>query len=57
MKNRTLWKIVVTSGCDFKRDLVLGLSSEAEAINFAERCDWRMVDENGFEYELEIEEM
>ena len=57
MENKTLWKIVVTSGCDFKRDLVSGLSSESEAIDFAERCDWRLVDENGFEYGIEIEEM
>ena len=57
MENKTLWKIVVTSGYDFKRDLMAGFTSESEAIDVAENLDWRLVDENGFKYELEIEEM
>ena len=57
MENSTLWKIVVTGGCDFKRDLFLGFASKSEAVDVAERYDWCLVDENGFEYNLEIEEM
>ena len=57
MENRTLWKIVVTSGSNFKRDLFLGFASESEAVDVAERYDWCLVDKNGFEYEIKIEEM
>ena len=57
MENSTLWKIVVTSGCDFERDLFLGFASKSEAVNVAERYGWYLVDKNGSEYKLEVEEM
>ena len=57
MENRTLWKIVVTRDNNFKRDLFLGFTSESEAVDIAERYDWCLVDKNGIEYKLKIEEM
>ena len=57
MENRTLFKIVVTCGNNFKRDLILGFASESEAVDVAERYDWCLVDKNGCEYELNVEEM
>ena len=36
---------------------LIGFASKSDAVDVAERYDWCLVDKNGFEYELKIEEM
>ena len=50
------WKIVMISDGGTKRDFLSGFASEAEANEAAEREGWRFVDENRFEWRLEVEE-
>ena len=50
------WKIVMISDGGTKRDFLSGFASEAEANAAAEREGWRFVDENRFEWRLEVEE-
>ena len=49
------WKIVMVSGGGVKHDYRLDFATEAEAEQAAED-DWRYVDENQFEWRLEVEE-
>ena len=50
------WKIVMISDGGTKRDFLSGFASEAEANEAAEHEGWRFVDENRFEWRLEVEE-
>lgn len=50
------WKIVMVSGDGVKHDYRLDFATEAEAEQFAADADWRFVDENQFEWRLEVEE-
>ena len=50
------WKIVMISEGGTKRDFLPGFASEAEANAAAEHEGWRFVDENRFEWRLEVEE-
>ena len=50
------WKIVMISDGGTKRDFLSGFASEAEANAAAEHEGWRFVDENRFEWRLEVEE-
>ena len=50
------WKIVVVSGGGVKHDYRLDFATEAEAEQAAAEDDWRYVDENQFEWRLEVEE-
>ena len=50
------WKIVMVSEGGTKVDFRCGFSSEADAEASAEADGWRFVDENAFEWRLEIEE-
>jgi antirestriction protein ArdC len=50
------WKIVMVSEGGTKRDFLSGFASEAEANAAAEHEGWRFVDENRFEWRLEVEE-
>ena len=50
------WKIVMVSDGGTKRDFLSGFASEAEANAAAEHEGWRFVDENRFEWRLEVEE-
>lgn len=50
------WKVVMVSDGGTKRDFSSDFKSEAEAISAAEEADWHFVDENGFEWRLEVEE-
>ena len=50
------WKIVTISDGGTKRDFLSGFASETEANEAAEREGWRFVDENRFEWRLEVEE-
>ena len=50
------WKIVMISDGGTKRDFLSGFASETEANAAAEREGWRFVDENRFEWRLEVEE-
>lgn len=50
------WKIVMVSEGGTKRDFFSGFASEAEANAAAEHEGWRFVDENRFEWRLEVEE-
>ena len=50
------WKIVMISEGGTKRDFLSGFASEAEANAAAEHEGWRFVDENRFEWRLEVEE-
>ena len=51
-----VWKIVMVSDGGTKYDYRLGFTSEEEAENAAAEDDWRFVDENQFEWRLEVEE-
>lgn len=53
---RNLWKISMVSEGGTKRDFLSGFASEAEANETAEREGWSFVDENCFEWMLEVEE-
>ena len=50
------WKVVMVSDGGTKRDYSQGFATEAEAKQFAADADWRFVDENQFEWRLEVEE-
>ncbi len=50
------WKVVMVSDGGSKRDFSQGFATEAEAEQFAADADWRFVDENQFEWRLEVEE-
>ena len=50
------WKIVMISDGGTKRDFLSGFASEAEANAAAEHEEWHFVDENRFEWRLEVEE-
>ena len=50
------WKIVMISDGGTKRDFLSGFASETDANEAAEREGWRFVDENRFEWRLEVEE-
>ena len=50
------WKVVMVSDGGTKRDFSQGFATEAEAKQFAADADWRFVDENQFEWRLEVEE-
>ncbi|MSS90739.1 DUF4316 domain-containing protein [Eisenbergiella tayi] len=50
------WKIVMVSEGGIKQDFRLDFATEAEAEQVAAEEDWRYVDENQFEWRLEVEE-
>ena len=50
------WKVVMVSDGGTKREFSQGFATEAEAEQFAADADWRFVDENQFEWRLEVEE-
>ena len=50
------WKVVMVSEGGTKRDFSSGFKTEAEAKHFAEAENWRYLDENQFEWRLEVEE-
>ena len=50
------WKIVMVSGGGTKQDFRLDFATEAEAEQAAAEEGWRYVDENQFEWRLEVEE-
>ena len=50
------WKIVMVSDGGTRQDYRLGFATEAEAEQAAAEDDWRYVDENRFEWRLEVEE-
>ena len=50
------WKIMMVSGGGVKHDYRLDFATEAEAEQAAAEDDWRYVDENQFEWRLEVEE-
>ena len=50
------WKIVMVSEGGIKHDYRLDFATEAEAEQAAAEDDWRYVDENQFEWRLEVEE-
>ena len=49
------WKIVLVSS-GVKQDFMSGFASEQEAEEFAEKHGWVWLDENQFEWRMEIEE-
>ena len=55
-KPEPTWKVVMVSDGGTKRDFSQGFATEAEAEQFAADADWRFVDENQFEWRLEVEE-
>ena len=50
------WKVVMVSEGGTKHDFSSGFKTEAEAKHFAEAENWRYLDENQFEWHLEVEE-
>ena len=50
------WKVVMGSGGGTVRDFQSGFATEAEAEQFATEMGWRFVDENRFEWRLEVQE-
>ena len=50
------WKVVAVSEGGTKHDFSAGYETEEAANAFAEENDWRFVDENQFEWRLEVEE-
>ena len=50
------WKVVMDSGGGTVRDFQSGFATEVEAEQFATEMGWRFVDENQFEWRLEVEE-
>jgi len=52
----TTWKIVLVSEGGTKQDYRLDFTTEAEAEQAAAEDGWRYVDENQFEWRLEVEE-
>lgn len=51
-----LWKVVMVSDGGTKHDYSVGFETEADAEAFAEAANWRFIDENQFEWGLEVEE-
>ena len=50
------WKIVMVSAGGTKQDFRLDFATEAEAEQAADEAGWHYVDENQFEWRLEVEE-
>lgn len=50
------YKIVMKSAGGVKHDLETGFESESHAISVANNMDWVYVDENEFEWYLDVEE-
>ena len=50
------WKVVMDSGGGTVRDFQSGFATEVEAEQFATEMGWRFVDENRFEWRLEVQE-
>ena len=50
------WKVVMVSEGGTKHDFSSGFKTEAEAKHFAEAENWHYLDENRFEWRLEVEE-
>ena len=50
------WKVVMVSEGGTKHDFSSGFKTEAEAKHFAEAENWHHLDENQFEWRLEVEE-
>ena len=50
------WKVVMDSGGGTVRDFQSGFATEAEVEQFATEMGWRFVDENRFEWRLEVQE-
>lgn len=50
------WKLVMVSDGGTKHDFVGGFDSQAEAEARAAETGWKYIDENGFEWRLEVEE-
>ena len=50
------WRVVMVSEGGTKHDLSSDFKTEAEAIHFAEAENWHYLDENRFEWRLEVEE-
>lgn len=50
------WKVVMVSGRETKKDFSSDYPTEKEAEEFAASLDWRYIDENQFEWGLEVEE-
>ena len=50
------WKVVMDSGGGTVRDFQSGFATEVEAEQFATEMGWRFVDENRFEWQLEVQE-
>ena len=51
-----VWKVVMVSEGGTKQDFSQGFATEAEAEQAAADAGWRYVDENRFEWRLEVEE-
>ena len=50
------WKVVMVSDGGTRKNYSQGFATEVEAEQFAADADWRYVDENQFEWRLEVEE-
>ena len=50
------WKLVMVSDGGTRRDFIGGYDTEAEAEAVAEDIDWKVIDENEFEWRLEVDE-
>jgi hypothetical protein len=50
------WKLVMVSDGGPRRDFTGGYNTQAEAEAVAESIDWKVVDENEFEWRLEVDE-
>lgn len=50
------WKLVMVSDGGTRRDFTGGYDTQAEAEAVAESIDWKVVDENEFEWRLEVDE-
>jgi len=50
------WKLIMVSDVGVKKDLTVGFDSEAETLAEGDSHAWRYVDENGFEWHLEVDE-
>ena len=53
---RNWWKIIMVSDGGTKYDFRLGFATEAAAEQAAAEEGWSYVDENQFEWQLEVEE-
>ena len=50
------WKLVMVSDGGTRRDFTGGYDTQAEAEAVADAIDWKVVDENEFEWRLEVDE-